>query len=67
VLVIQERYDARTPARQMELYEEKMRAAGKDIEIKWFDAGHLGSLVNVEQAIEQMEWMVRFAQRVLRQ
>jgi dipeptidyl aminopeptidase/acylaminoacyl peptidase len=65
VLVIQERHDTRTPARQMELYEEHMRAAGKDIEIKWFDAGHLGSLVNVEQAIEQMEWMVRFAQRVL--
>jgi dipeptidyl aminopeptidase/acylaminoacyl peptidase len=63
LLVIQGRNDTRCPARQMEEYEEKMRALGKPIEVVWFDAGH-GSL-DVEQAIAQQEQMLHFAERIL--
>ncbi len=40
VLIIQGRNDTRTTARQMELYEAKMRSLGKPIDVEWFDAGH---------------------------
>jgi len=63
ILIIQGRSDTRTPPRSVELYEAKMKALGKSIEVHWFDAGH-GSLV-VDQAIEHHELMLRFAQRVL--
>lgn len=65
VLVIQGRNDTRTPARQMELYEAKMRSLGKAIEIHWFEAGHRGPLAQIERSIEHMELMLRFAYRVL--
>jgi len=65
VLIIQGRNDTRTPARQVEMYEEKMRSLGKSIEVHWFDAGHLGSLAQAEQAIEHQELALRFAYRVL--
>jgi hypothetical protein len=45
------------------MYEEKLRALGKDIEVVWFEAGH-GSYVT-EQQIEHQERMLRFAYRVL--
>jgi dipeptidyl aminopeptidase/acylaminoacyl peptidase len=67
VLVIQGRNDSRCPDRQLELYEAKMRSLGKDIQVHWFDAGHLGSLANVELGIEHMQLMLDFAQRVLRE
>ncbi len=63
VMIIQGRNDTRTPPRSVEVYEAKMKALGKAIEVHWFDAGH-GSLV-VDQAIEHHELMLRFAQRVL--
>jgi dipeptidyl aminopeptidase/acylaminoacyl peptidase len=63
LLVIQGRNDTRCPARQMEVYMERMKALEKQVEIHWFDAGH-GSLVN-EQRIEHQELMMNFAQRVL--
>jgi len=63
ILIIQGRSDTRTPPRSVELYEAKMKALGKAIEVHWFDAGH-GSLI-VDQAIEHHELMLRFAQRVL--
>jgi dipeptidyl aminopeptidase/acylaminoacyl peptidase len=63
VLIIQGRNDTRTPARPIEMYEQRMRALGKEIEVHWFDAGH-GSLV-VEQQIEHQELMLRFAYCVL--
>ncbi len=65
ILLIQGRNDTRCPARQVEVYEEKMRALGKPIEIIWFDAGH-GSL-SVEQRIAFQERMLRFAYQVLEQ
>jgi dipeptidyl aminopeptidase/acylaminoacyl peptidase len=40
LLVIQGRNDSRCPARQMEDYVARARAAGKALEIDWFDAGH---------------------------
>ena len=63
VLVIQGQNDTRCPSRQMEVYEERLKAAGKDITIEWFDAGH-GSRA-MEENIHQMELMLRFAYRVL--
>ncbi len=63
VLVIQGRNDTRCPARPMEMYEQKMRSLGNDIEVVWFESGH-GSLV-VDQEIEHQELMLRFASRVL--
>ncbi len=63
VLIIQGRNDTRCPARQVEIYEQRMRALGKPIEVHWFDAGH-GS-PSVEQNIQFQEAMLRFAYRVL--
>lgn len=65
VLIIQGRNDTRTPARPIEMYEEKMKALGKSIQVHWFETGHLGSFADVEQAIEHQELMLRFAYRVL--
>jgi dipeptidyl aminopeptidase/acylaminoacyl peptidase len=63
VLIIQGRNDTRTPPRSVEVYEARMKALGKTIEVHWFDAGH-GSLV-VDQAIEHHELMLRFARRII--
>jgi dipeptidyl aminopeptidase/acylaminoacyl peptidase len=63
ILVIQGENDTRCPARQMHLYEDKLKALGKHIESHWFDAGH-GSRA-MEQQIEQEELKLRFAYRVL--
>jgi dipeptidyl aminopeptidase/acylaminoacyl peptidase len=65
VLIIQGRHDTRTPARPVEMYEEKMKSLGKSIEVHWFDAGHLGASAQVEQSIEHQERMLRFAYRTL--
>jgi dipeptidyl aminopeptidase/acylaminoacyl peptidase len=62
-LIIQGRNDTRTPARPIEVYEQKLRELGKPIEIHWFDAGHWGA--GVEQDIQHLEIMLRFAYRVL--
>lgn len=63
VLIIQGRNDTRTPARPVEHYEAKMRALSKDIEVIWFEAGHMG--MSTEQNILNQEAMMRFAYRVL--
>lgn len=63
VLLIQGRNDTRCPARQVEVYEEKMHALGKPLEILWFDAGH-GSF-SEDQRIMFQEYMLRFAYQVL--
>lgn len=67
VLIIQGRNDTRTPARPIEMYEKLMREQGKEIEVIWFDAGHIGSFTQVERSIEHQEFMLRFAYRVLGQ
>ncbi|MEA2621899.1 MAG: hypothetical protein QOH61_809 [Chloroflexota bacterium] len=63
-LIIQGRNDTRCPARQVELYEARMRELGKPVEVIWFDAGHAAS-ADVERAIEHQGAMLDFAQRVL--
>lgn len=63
VLIIQGENDTRTPARQIREYEAQMQDAGKDITVHWFNAGH-GSRA-VEQNIEHMTIMLRWAYRVL--
>jgi hypothetical protein len=45
------------------VYEAKMKALGKAIEVHRFDAGH-GSLV-VDQSIEHHELMLSFAGRLI--
>ena len=63
VLIIQGRNDSRTPARPIEVYEQKLKTLGKPVEVHWFEAGHLGA--GVEQDIQDFETMLRFAYRVL--
>ncbi len=63
ILVIQGENDTRCPARQMRVYERRLRELGKSIEVQWFDAGH-GSLDTQEQ-IQHQELMLEFALRVL--
>jgi dipeptidyl aminopeptidase/acylaminoacyl peptidase len=65
VLIIQGRNDTRTPARPIQLYEQRMRALGKPIEVVWFDAGHLGASAQTEQFIGFQERMLAFARQVL--
>jgi len=62
VLIIQGRHDTRVPPREVEVYEAKMRALGKPIEVVWYDAGH-GS-TSTAQMIEFVELMLNFAQRI---
>ncbi len=59
ILVIQGANDTRCPARQMKVYERRLRELGKAIELRWFDAGH-GSLA-IEEQIRQQEMMLEFA------
>jgi dipeptidyl aminopeptidase/acylaminoacyl peptidase len=63
VLIIQGRNDTRTPARPIEVYEQRLKSLGKPIEVHWFEAGHFGA--GVEQDIHNCEIMLRFAYRVL--
>lgn len=63
VMVIQGENDTRCPARQMKVYEEKLKSLGKEIEVHWFTAGH-GSRAQ-EQQIRNQEKMLNFAYRVL--
>ncbi|MFO0699520.1 MAG: prolyl oligopeptidase family serine peptidase [Nitrospira sp.] len=63
VLIIQGRRDTRTPARPIEVYEQRLKALGKSVDVHWFDAGHIGS--GTEQDIQHVELMLKFAYRVL--
>jgi dipeptidyl aminopeptidase/acylaminoacyl peptidase len=63
VHIIQGRNDTRTPPRQMEMYEARMKSLGKQIEVVWFDAGHQAG--DEEQVIEFQEREMLFAYRIL--
>lgn len=63
VLIVQGRNDTRTAARQIELFEDRMRSLGKEIQVEWFDAGH--GVGEVDQLIGFQETCLRFAYRVL--
>ena len=64
VFILHGRNDTRCPARQVEIYEATLKALGKDIELHWFDAGH--GTGNLEQIIEFVELMLKFAYRVFK-
>lgn len=59
ILVIQGKNDTRCPAKQMKVYEAKLRELGKEIKVHWFEAGH-GSRAQ-EQNIEHMTLKLKFA------
>lgn len=63
VLIIQGRHDTRTPPRQVEAYAAKMRELGKQIEVEWFNAGHVGG--EMTQAIQHQTLMLQFACRLV--
>ena len=63
ILVLQGANDTRCPARQMRVYEQKLKELGKSIDIYWFDAGH-GSLA-IDEQIKHQELMLEFAYRTL--
>jgi dienelactone hydrolase len=67
VLIIHGRNDSRTPAPPMEAYAAQMQAAGKRIEVHWYETGHLGPLLQVEESIRHQELMLAFAERVCQQ
>jgi dipeptidyl aminopeptidase/acylaminoacyl peptidase len=58
LLVFQGSNDTRCPPGQFRAYEEAARAAGKSIEVEWFEAGHIGP--TIEQMIEQHEVALAF-------
>jgi hypothetical protein len=55
--------DAVGRARSCEVYEHRLKALGKSVDVHWFDAGHLGE--GVEQDIQHFEPMLKFVYRVL--
>jgi dipeptidyl aminopeptidase/acylaminoacyl peptidase len=59
LFVFQGDNDSRCPPGQFRAYEDAARAAGKSIEVAWFDAGHVGP--TIEQTIEQHERALGFA------
>jgi dipeptidyl aminopeptidase/acylaminoacyl peptidase len=65
VLIIQGRNDTRDPPRQVELYESKARALGKEVRVHWFDSGHAGSYSDVGLAVAHHEIMLRFVYEVM--
>jgi len=66
VLVIQGRNDTRTPARPVEMYEQKMKELGKDITVHWFETGHMGGFADTELGIAHQEMFMRFAVEIMR-
>ncbi|MBU8912375.1 MAG: prolyl oligopeptidase family serine peptidase [Spirochaetales bacterium] len=63
LLLFQGKNDTRCPSRQMEVYVQAARAAGKSIDIQWFDAGHLA--LDVGKRISDQETSMLFAARVV--
>ena len=63
LLLIQGKNDTRCPSRQMEVYFQAARAAGKSIDIQWFDAGHL--TLDVGKRISDQETSMVFAARIV--
>jgi dipeptidyl aminopeptidase/acylaminoacyl peptidase len=59
LLVFQGSNDTRCPPGQFIAYEEAARAAGKSIQVEWFDAGHIGP--DTEHTIAFQERSLAFA------
>jgi len=62
LLVIQARNDTRTPPKQLENYQQRLLELGKEIEVDWFDGGHLSA--GPQLWISFQERMLDFANRV---
>jgi len=65
ILIIQGKHDTRTPARPVEIFEQKMKSLGKNIEVVWFGGGHGGSFMDAELGVQHQEKMLDFAHWVL--
>lgn len=65
ILVIQGDNDTRSPARQMQAFEARLKSLNKHIEVHWADTGH--GLHIQEQRLEQLELKLQFAHRILAQ
>jgi dipeptidyl aminopeptidase/acylaminoacyl peptidase len=65
ILIIQGRNDTRTPARQIEAYQQRLESLGKEIEVHWFETGHMGPFADNELAIDHHKRMLEFAFGVL--
>ncbi|MGB2896985.1 MAG: prolyl oligopeptidase family serine peptidase, partial [Anaerolineales bacterium] len=59
ILIIQGSNDSRTPAEPIHVYEKKLKEFGKDIQVHWYEAGHLGP--TTDQWIEFTQLMLDFA------
>ncbi|MBW2367368.1 MAG: S9 family peptidase [Deltaproteobacteria bacterium] len=62
ILVIQGRNDTRCPIRQMQAYETKLNALGKQIHIHWFEAGHGAHAQKLQIAHQSLK--LQFVHRV---
>jgi dipeptidyl aminopeptidase/acylaminoacyl peptidase len=62
MLVFQGANDTRCPPGQFRVFEEAARAAGKQIDVEWFDAGHIGP--STEQFIAFQERALAFTAEV---
>ncbi|MFA9406589.1 MAG: alpha/beta hydrolase family protein, partial [Anaerolineales bacterium] len=59
VLIVQGSNDSRTPAEPIRVFEKKLKELGKDIQVHWYEAGHIGP--TTEQWIEFQQLMLDFA------
>ncbi|HVP40559.1 MAG TPA: prolyl oligopeptidase family serine peptidase [Candidatus Krumholzibacteriaceae bacterium] len=64
VLIIQGKNDTRDPPRQVELYEAKAHAHGKDVKVQWFETGHAAT--NTLLSIAHQQLMLKWAYNVLK-
>jgi dienelactone hydrolase len=65
VFIVQGRHDTTTPPEPVAAYADRLRALGGDVELHWYDSGHLGPFADPERSIEHQESMLAFAYRAL--
>jgi dipeptidyl aminopeptidase/acylaminoacyl peptidase len=65
VLIIQGKNDTRTPARPVQMYEQKMKELGKSITVEWFETGHMGTFADTELGISHQEKIMCFAANIV--
>lgn len=59
ILIIQGSNDSRTPAEPIRKFEKRLKELDKEIEVLWYEAGHIGP--TTEQWIEFQQQMMDFA------
>ena len=60
MLVIHGTHETHAAPRQIEHYVAGLKSAGKEIDVLWYEGGHIGS-----QRVEHMAYMLDFAHRVI--